>query len=109
MSHFQSIDLDRLPRITDPAGAFCAIYLIREGKDGACKVGIADHLLRRLSKLQTGNPRPLNICKALGGTRLQCRNLEKAIAIDFKSHRLIGEWYSSKSFNRLSDFFSRAL
>ncbi|WP_156038085.1 GIY-YIG nuclease family protein [Acidiphilium angustum] len=69
------------------------LYLIQEGESGAVKVGIARNAFWRLSDLQSGNPRKLNM-RAIweADSRFDAASFEASVLHSFKGDRLTGEW-----------------
>jgi len=73
------------------------VYLIRSGKKGPIKIGVADNVAKRMSDLQTGNPNELLI-EAI----IPCRNKKEAYVTEKWIHKICskdhvrGEWFSSK-------------
>lgn len=67
------------------------IYIIAEGPNGPCKIGITRNDRERFKALQTGNPRPL-----IPDTFLICRyagELELRIHHRLRTRRAVGEWF----------------
>lgn len=68
-----------------------AVYVIRDNTSGACKVGVATNVTRRLSGLQTGH--------ASGLTLVVSWFFQDAAAVEAEVHRMLaplrtkGEWF----------------
>lgn len=73
-------------------GARCNIYVIQEGDGGAIKVGVAGHPARRMSALQSGNPRPLFLRAVFSGGPRDCCDVEEYVHRHFTA-RALGEWF----------------
>lgn len=81
-----------------------SLYVVQEGEVGPFKIGVASHPFRRLSGLQCGNHRPLNMRALYGGPRslwvagsvtglrARCRAIEAQVLAHFADERLAGEW-----------------
>jgi hypothetical protein len=65
------------------------VYFIQEGPHGPVKIGKANHPLKRMSDLQTGNPEQLHLRHVVPGDRL----LEKQLHHRFREARIRGEWF----------------
>lgn len=68
------------------------IYFIQSGEDGAIKIGYSENegsIGRRLSSLQTGNPKQLYLRGILRGNR----EVELGIHKMFKKYNVRGEWF----------------
>jgi hypothetical protein len=65
-----------LPRINDASPYRCTLYVVQEGTGDAFKIGVAQHPLRRLCTLQTGNRRPLHLRLLYEGPRSACLEVE---------------------------------
>lgn len=63
------------------------VYFLRDGD--AIKVGFSSRLKERLSVLQAGNPRPLELLFSLPGDQ----NGERALQRALKEHRIRNEWF----------------
>ena len=69
------------------------IYFIQDGKKGSIKIGYSkdkEGVKKRLTSLQTGNPKKLTIIKQFKGGL----GLENKIHKKFEFLRLHGEWFS---------------
>jgi hypothetical protein len=67
------------------------LYFIQEGQDGPIKIGFTDeNINRRLTQLQTGNPKKL-VCL---GTRAGGEQDELNLHCLFAAHHIRGEWFS---------------
>ncbi len=64
------------------------IYALRD-PDGLVKIGYTEDLRRRISELQTGNPRPLLLLGHRPGTQVD----ERQIHHDHADDRVAGEWF----------------
>jgi hypothetical protein len=67
------------------------LYLVREGEDGALKIGIAGHPVRRLASLQCGNHRKLNLVAVYSGSAAACMAVERYVLRHFGPTS--GEWF----------------
>jgi hypothetical protein len=75
------------------------LYVIASVEDGVpvspCKIGITSSLVSRLSGIQTGNAKKLEIISAIP---IPTRDLVQAIEQELHSHlaefRLVGEWFN---------------
>jgi hypothetical protein len=91
VAHFRVADLDRVRNAVArlPAKRQRYVYVVRSGKAGAFKIGIAWDVERRLCGLQTTSPRQLRLIHhEAGGGKVE-RAAHKALA----AHRLKGEWF----------------
>lgn len=77
------------------------VYLIREVGSSFVKVGVASDPSRRLSDLQTGNPRRLEIVWTIPGGY----DLERALHSWFDKYRAEGEWFEDFD-GHIRDFFA---
>lgn len=72
------------------------VYLIRD-RSGACKVGMAKNVDKRLKTLQTGHPLKLWVVKEFPfESKAQARYIERSIHLAYKDYRLKGEWFRKK-------------
>ena len=62
-------------------------YIIRAGKDGPVKIGIAGDVMGRLAGLQIAQPEKLKIIRLIRG------NGESALHHHFAKNRIRGEWF----------------
>jgi hypothetical protein len=75
------------------ARAVCHVYVIQEGEDGPCKVGIARNAFWRRMDLQSGNHRPLHIRHVFEATDRRDAILAEAAAHKhFSQYHISGEW-----------------
>lgn len=77
MARIQKLDVAKLPKQQDAGSLQCCLYVIREDESEHFKIGIANHIARRLSSLQGGNRRRLNVVLAYTGTRTHCLEVER--------------------------------
>lgn len=69
------------------------IYFIQEGEDGPVKIGYSkENCERRLSSLQTGNPRQLTLAAVRTGAHGMPAK-ERELHDRFAAHRIRGEWF----------------
>lgn len=66
------------------------IYLIVNKKENFCKIGYSANPQARLMQLQTGNPYPLELVKAIPGDIIKEREIQDL----FKHLALQGEWFA---------------
>lgn len=66
-----------------------AVYFIREGHDGAVKIGYSADAARRLVKLQADSSRRATIINQVDGDR----NVERWLHWRFRDLRIRGEWF----------------
>ncbi len=73
--------------------------------DSCVKIGIAHNPQKRLSELQTGNPKVLTVAITIGPmTEFQAAHCESKFHTRFEKHRLAGEWFTSKVFRSLGQW-----
>ena len=75
-----------------------SLYIVSEATYGPVKVGITDHLNKRVSNLQCGNPRRLSLhCSFEFASRQDAEDVERATLIAFRIKKLWlgGEWISA--------------
>jgi len=73
--------------------------------DSCVKIGIARNPQKRLSELQTGNPKVLEVAITIGPmSEFQAAHCEAKFHTRFKKERLAGEWFTSKVFRSLSQW-----
>lgn len=66
------------------------VYLVQAGpRGGPVKIGYSRTPLKRIRKMQTGNPRRLRLLAVIDGPR----SLERRIQETFKLDRVNGEWF----------------
>lgn len=78
---------------SDRATATGWVYFIQEGKSGPIKVGYTKHfdIAKRLSVLQTGNPRKLRVAAVVRASRQTEQTLHNVFGIG----RMCGEWFKA--------------
>lgn len=69
------------------------LYIIQE-HDGPIKIGVAGHPIRRLSGLQSGNSRKLNLISVYAGAAADRIAIEIEFGLKFQEKRLVGEWFN---------------
>lgn len=75
------------------AGCFSHLYVIQEGDEGPCKIGIARNAFWRRSDLQTGNWRSLHLKSVFeADDRRAAVIAEAAVLSHFRAEHLSGEW-----------------
>jgi len=73
------------------------VYIIRSGKRGAYKIGVAKNVESRLETLQTGNPAELFIIAKFDfGSKAKAYQMEYSLHRMFKRHRIRGEWFDNR-------------
>lgn len=65
------------------------IYLIRDYKSNAVKIGRSDNPAKRVAELQTGNPYPLELLYSFSADP----SLEQIIHKELQEYALSGEWF----------------
>jgi hypothetical protein len=95
MAKIRKIAPDAWVRQADAWGMGCTVYVIEEPESGFCKIGIAEHPLRRWSGLQCGNPRPIVLRAVYSGTRDDCRAVERAVLVNPDFDMMRGEWLNA--------------
>jgi hypothetical protein len=65
------------------------VYFIQDGENGPVKIGLSNEPDKRISKLQTGNPRELFLRHVIPGDRAVENQLHKR----FEPARIRGEWF----------------
>lgn len=75
------------------------LYVISSIEDGLpvapCKIGITSSLVSRLSGIQTGNAKKLEIISAIPiPTRQLVQAIEQELHSHFAEFRLVGEWFN---------------
>lgn len=68
------------------------VYLIRDEKTKAVKIGSSKHPEKRLKQLQTGNGSKLRLIHVIKCDRLPVKKVEKHLRNWFRSQREQGEW-----------------
>jgi hypothetical protein len=76
MARIRTIKPVDLPKINDASPYQCTLYVVQEGDDCRLKIGVAQHPLRRLCTLQTGNWRTLHLRLLYEGSRAACLEVE---------------------------------
>jgi len=72
-----------------------SIYFIADDFNGSVKIGFAIDLNKRISNLQTGNPRPLKLMGFIKtANKVDDRKIEKALHKKYKNLHVSGEWFS---------------
>ena len=79
------------------------VYLIRSGKKGPIKIGIAKNVDSRISELQIGNPNKLFLVAIFPiHSEKKAREIERHLHKLFKRQHIRGEWFRSDiSFSRI--------
>jgi predicted GIY-YIG superfamily endonuclease len=73
------------------------VYIIRNGKKGGYKIGVARDVEKRRDSLQTGNPVELYIVAKFDfGSQAKAYQMESALHKMFKRHRIRGEWFDNR-------------
>jgi hypothetical protein len=103
MTRLKKIDVGALPGQQEAQWAGCILYVVEEAGTGHFKIGIAGHPRRRLSGLQCGNFRKLNIVAAYQGARSCCREVE-LIALRFFRAAPGSEWVWVDSLAEITEF-----
>jgi hypothetical protein len=67
------------------------VYFLREARDGPIKIGYAGNVVKRMLRLQQGNPSALRVYATLPGGRGE----ERALHRRFRHLRIRGEWYEA--------------
>lgn len=68
-----------------------AIYVVQAGENGACKIGLARDVLKRVAYLQINQPATLRLLHAFDGGRAAETELHRR----FAAHRQKGEWFDA--------------
>jgi hypothetical protein len=87
---------------------FSYLYIISEGPEGPVKIGRSNLPRARLSTLQTGNARPLELIDTYILPIDQVGDAERTLHEELADHSIIGEWFNlSVRFMRayMPDFF----
>lgn len=103
MAQITKIDPASLPGMNDVQFDGCCLYVLEECRGNYFKIGIAGHPVRRLSSLQCGNPRRLEIVAAYRGSRAHCKEIE-AIALRFFRAAAGSEWFRSETLTEIKEF-----
>lgn len=103
MTKLRKLDLAGLPRVQQAQQETRCLYVIQEAEDHYFKIGIAGHPARRLSALQSGNRRKLNLVAAYAGTDAECAFFEKATLKYFKA-RPGSEWVCVERLDEIIGF-----
>lgn len=73
--------------------AITHIYIVQEGDDGPCKIGIARNAFWRRSALQSGNHRRLHLRAVYeADDRRDAIMAEASVLSNFSAYHLSGEW-----------------
>lgn len=73
------------------------VYIIRSGKKGCYKIGIARNVENRMASLQCGNPAELFlIAKFDFGTKVNAFRAEQRLHKIFRRHHVRGEWFDKR-------------
>ena len=85
------------------------LYVIRNGRKGAVKIGIAKNVESRRDTLQTGNPKELFIiAKYPVGSIKRARRIESHLHHLFRSYRIRGEWFEKQlELSRIDGYFNK--
>lgn len=67
------------------------VYLIKDEVAGLYKIGVAKNPVRRLQKLQTGNPHKLSIVYTYEAT--YPFRLESMLHNKYRQYKVLNEWY----------------
>lgn len=103
MALIKKIDVSSLPGQQEAQEHGCFLYVIEEADTSHFKIGIAGHPRRRLSGLQCGNFRKLNIVAAYQGSRSRCREVE-LVALKFFRAAPSSEWVWVESLAEITEF-----
>ncbi len=105
MVQLKKVPVSELARQNDITRAACYLYVISEIGTGYYKIGIAGHPARRLSGLQCGNHRHLEIVLSYEGSRASCARVEAA-ALRFFRARAGSEWVNPEQASDIEAFLS---
>lgn len=101
----RAVEPSSWPKDNEIAPWKCSIYVLRELGYKNFKIGIARHPVRRLSTLQCGNPRKLEIICVYEGSRSTCKEVER-IARQFFKIRKGTEWFFEDDHERIIEFLN---
>jgi len=74
------------------------------------KIGVVRNIERRLSQLQTGNPKTLEVVMSVGPmSRMQAYRLEAQFHHKLSDQRISGEWFNRSVLRRLRDLSGLSL
>ena len=96
MSCMWSVPLDAVPGANEIWSFGSSFYLVREGDDGAIKVGVASHPMRRLADHQVENPRRLHLVAVFAGKRSDCLAVERLVLSILNDRIVRGEWLNAE-------------
>lgn len=83
-------DRQRPSAARDPGCCLMPVYIIRAGEHGPVKIGFADDVDLRLSKMQSDNHERLTVLRMLVGGMVE----ETSLHLRFAPLRLHGEWFA---------------
>lgn len=79
------------------------VYFVSDGE--YIKIGISNNMKSRLSQLQTGNPKKLEVlCLIPVKNEISAKKLEQKLHIVYQRFSVCGEWFDILRFLRLDDF-----
>lgn len=82
------------------------VYIIRSGKTGAYKIGVAKNVKRRLESLQIGNPEKMYIIAKIDfKSEAKSYAIEKQLHKIYSRERIRGEWFNSTIELRRADAY----
>lgn len=105
MYDIKRVDVAELAKQNEVTKASCYIYVVSEAGTNYYKIGIAGHPTRRLSTLQCGNNRRLELFAVYEGSRGDCARIEGA-ALRFFDAPKGSEWVYVDHSHELEKFFS---
>lgn len=70
------------------------LYIVQQGEDGPCKIGITRDFKKRLGQLQYSNPPILSRAFLRFATRIEAENMERHLHDWLRADRLRGEWFT---------------
>ena len=91
MARILKLDITKLPKVQEPHGPHCCLYVLAEDGGENFKIGVAGHPNRRLTALQGGNRRRLTLVLVYAGTRTNCFEIERSTLRFFGAPRH-SEW-----------------
>ena len=101
MARIRSIHPDSWP--VNFRGGFRHLYVVQEGDSGPIKVGIAANAFWRLTELQVGNHRRLNLRAVFEGKdKRQVFNTEQRVHARLQVYAIGGEWFACSVEDALS-------
>lgn len=103
MTRIQKLTVEDLPKPQEVQKHVCCLYVIQEGDESYFKIGIAGHVLRRQTILQSGNRRRLKLVAAYAGTRANCLFVEN-VALKFFKASPSSSWVSVECVSDITDF-----